>query len=219
MDPVSMGMTGASLLSGFLGGDGAGELSPEMARIFAQFQRLFREQRQYGKGIPGSDPGEQAVLAQQKALAGEGIGQQYEGLLASLGTDNPNAGDALSTFRGNTAGTMAGIDMTMLLEFLKNRQNAKWGGAQSALSGAMGAASSPRTGGGGDLSGLFSQLGNVYAQSKYKPQSPFNFNINGLDYGGSRWNAPAAGGGAEPGGGNSGAWGSGGNQSDPENWR
>jgi hypothetical protein len=196
-DPMSAGMSAAGLLAGFLGG--GNELTPEMRRLLEQYQRLFHEQRAYGKGIPGSDTQEQAALAQAKALAGSDASNQQDSLLAALGTNNPNAGVGLANFKSGVAGNMAGLDYQALLDSLSRRQNAKWGGALSALNGAMGAASGPRTS--NELSGLLMQLGQTWGASRYKAPTPFNFGTAPA----TPWNTSGGfgggGGGAEPGGG------------------
>lgn len=171
MDP-SLISAGAGLLSGFLGGGNeAGELSPEMQRILKMYLKRYRELSRYGAGVPMSDPQEQAALAQAKALAGEGIGQNYQGLLASLGTDNPNAADALANFRSGAQGTLANLDIQALLSSLGARKDARFGQAPALLSQAAGVAGGQRFGGGGsDIGALLGQAASQYAfQKSYKP--------------------------------------------------
>lgn len=184
MDPGTISAI-ASIAGGFLGGgDDAGELSPEMQRIYQMLMKRYRDIMRESRGVPMSDPQEQAALAQAKALAGEGIGQNYQGLLASLGTDNPNAADALSNFRSGAQGTMANLDIQSLLSSLGARQDARFNKAPALLGQAMGAASSQRFGGGTDIGALLGQAASQYAfQKSYKP-NPININYGGVGGGG-----------------------------------
>lgn len=170
MDPGTISAI-ASIAGGFLGGGNeAGELPPEMQRLLQMYFKRYREISRYGAGVPGSDPQEQAALAQAKALAGEGIGQNYQGLLASLGTDNPNAADALANFRSGAQGTMANLDIQSLLSSLGARKEARFGTAPALLGQAAGIAGGQRYGGGQDIGAMLGQMASQYAyQKSYKP--------------------------------------------------
>lgn len=185
IDPISAGMAGAGLLSGFFGGGNESELPPEVARILRLLMKSFREVRQYGRGIPGSDPQEQAALASMKGLAGEDIGNSRERLLAGLGTNAPSAGDALSRFDSSASSTFAGMDMSALLDSLGRRQQARFGTAPGILAQAGGLASSGRISSGQDLSGLLAGAARTYGMSQYKtPQFSINYGAGGSVPGG-----------------------------------
>lgn len=167
IDPVSAGLQGASLLASLFGGSGQPELPPEMQRLYRYLMKISRDRLHYAKGIPGSDPQEQAALAQSRALAGNELGQQYEGLLAALGTGNANQGDALANFRSGAGGTLAGIDANALLGFLANRQKAYMEAAQiGGMAAGPGSAYGPQQGGQTDLAGVFGNLAQTYAYQK-----------------------------------------------------
>lgn len=169
IDPVTAGIeVGGALLSGLFGGN-AGELPPEQQRLYRMILKAYRDTMQYAKGIPGSDPQEQAALAQAKGLAGEGIANQRQGLLSMLGPGGANASgaaDALGNFNSAAAGNLAGIDANFLLQFLQNRQNLRYGGAQGMLNGALGAASGPRVNASPDFGSLIGQLSQQIAYQR-----------------------------------------------------
>lgn len=69
----------AGVLGGLLGG-GQGRLSPEQ-----QFQMgIARDFRRFGKSAPGSDPGEQAALANNQAMLGQQMNQVRQGLYSQM---------------------------------------------------------------------------------------------------------------------------------------
>lgn len=169
IDPVSAGMAGVGLISSLFG-SGEPELPPEVKRILQKLMRSYKDTMAYSRGIPGSDPQEQAALAQARALQGNEQAQQYGSLLASYqpgsGMDT-NAADAQSRFRSNAASQLGATDMQFLQQFLQSRQQMRYGGAQSILGTALSAANSPRPQQpGSDFSGLLMQLGQQWGQQQ-----------------------------------------------------
>lgn len=175
-DPVSAGLLlGGGLLQGLFSGQP--ELPPELQAIFRQLMRAYRDTLAYSKGVPGSDPQEQAALAQARGLAGEDLMQQRQQLLAALTPGSAgasNAADALARFGSNAAGQLAGIDTNFLLQFLRNRQDLRYGGAQGILSGALGAAGGPRINYNPDFAASIGQLAQMlgYARGMNRPFTP-----------------------------------------------
>lgn len=169
VDPVSAGMAGVGLVSSLFG-SGDPELPPEIKRILQKLMRSYKETMSYARGIPGSDPQEQAALAQARALQGNELGQQYQGLLASYQPGSgmeTNAADAKGRFASGAANQLGAVDMQFLQQFLQSRQGLRYGGAQSILGTALSAANSPRMQQpGSDFSGLLMQLGQQWGQQQ-----------------------------------------------------
>lgn len=149
-----------SVAGGLFGNSSQGEMTWQQQNLLNMLLKSLRAQRQYGQGVPGSDPQEQAALAQAKTLAGGDFAQGRESLLAGLGVENPNSADALERFSSAQGAQMAGIDFNALMQALQSRQSAKFGVAGQAAAG-LGAATAarPPMQAGFDFSGLLAQLG------------------------------------------------------------
>lgn len=150
----------AGSVAGLFSGPQQGEMTWQQQVLLNMIIKNLRAQKQYGQGVPGSDPQEQAALAQAKTLAGGDFAQGREGLLAGLGTENPNSADALERFGSAQSAQMAGIDFNALMQALQSRQSVKFGLAGQAAAG-LGAATAARPAPtpGMDFSGLIAQLG------------------------------------------------------------
>ncbi|HEU4754652.1 MAG TPA: hypothetical protein VFU47_16200 [Armatimonadota bacterium] len=165
MDFTSFLPAAGGLIGGFLGGSQEPELPPELQRVFHFLMQMAKQRRQFARSVPGSDPQEMAALAQAKALAGAGMGQQRESLLAALGPNSGlsgNAADALGRFGSSAGAQFAGMDMQALLQALQARQDA-YGQAAGIASGAAGAVSGGyRTAPTPDFGSLFREIGQSY---------------------------------------------------------
>ena len=95
IDPMTA-MALASTVAGFFGGGGRNKEQERLLRISSDAARRLH---QFGIGVPGSDPGELAALAQDRALLGEQQLGQRNQLMGMMGT-NPQMGSAPDAMMG-----------------------------------------------------------------------------------------------------------------------
>lgn len=140
MDPMVLSLLGG--LGGLLGGPQSPEIDPRMQRIYKMLMGSSKAAMRYGKGVPGSDPQEQAAMAQAMGLLGT---QQNGDLQALFGAANPATGmqgfpDMLKNVTSSNQMQTAGLTQSMMMDFLGKRQNARYNIAPGLASQAMGAA-------------------------------------------------------------------------------
>ena len=142
MDAMSGIALGGGLLGSLFGGTSEPELPPELRRIYRMLMQRSKQASRYGAGIPGSDPQEQAVMAQTKAAAGQQFGGMRDNLMAGLrDSDAGNVPDFMQNVTAQNQGLMSGIDSDLLMQFLGQRKNARFNLAPGLAQQAAGVAS------------------------------------------------------------------------------
>ena len=160
MDPMLLMSAIGGLASAFGGGGGQ---SKEQKRLFRFQEGIANQMRNWGQGVPGSDPQEMAALASQRALLGEQQRQDRQGLMSMLDMNQlgGSAPDALTNLTSQQTGQQSALTAQNLLQALSNRKAALGQAAQIAGS-AYGMA--PQ---GTEMGGLGQSLGNLTQMLAY----------------------------------------------------
>lgn len=124
------------ILGGLLGGL-FGNNEPQMPwwqdYAFRFNRNIARDKLRYSKGVPGSDPQEQAALAQSNALLGSQFGQQRDAYGAASSPWGANAGnntDLMANLDNMLGTNRASMLQNHFLDSLTRRQNAQGEAAQ-----------------------------------------------------------------------------------------
>jgi hypothetical protein len=154
--PVGAGLAGAGALIGGIFGGGKPKIPKELQRLYALQLQQARQMQAYSRGIPLSDPQEQAALASQRGLYGE---QARAGAANAGAAYNMNQGmqglpDFLQGLQAQQQGGLQQIQSGALQQSLLARQQAGPQAAQLAA-GAVGAAQYQQQ---PDLSAAFGSL-------------------------------------------------------------
>lgn len=179
------GMGGAAgpwgaLAGGILGGlFGSGpSISPEQRRLFNFQMRSAKDLRSYAQGIPGSDPQELQLLAQQRGLLGQQQRATMEGLFANMGgMGSPAPMDLLQNLATQFQGQQSAAAGGLFNQFFQNRRNALLQAAQIAA-GAMPSAQPNQQG--MDFGPVLGQIGQNWAYQQglrgLQPRQPSTIN-------------------------------------------
>jgi hypothetical protein len=127
---------------------------------------IARQLQAFAQGVPGSDPQEQAALAQMRGQLGIEQGQATNAILGALpGYARTNVADLMKNLAGSQASERSSLDMQALMEALNRRRQALLQAAQVA--GSVG----PKQGGHqSDLPAMFGQLAYQQAMQKAMKQ-------------------------------------------------
>lgn len=171
---------GLGLLGGFLGG--GPQLPPELKKLY-RFQSSIADQlRRYSQGVPMSDPGEQAALAQQRAFLGAEQNNAKNTLFAGLPTQaRATAGgqaDQLGTLASRQVSQNMALDTNHFLASLANRKNALLQASQVGTA-ALGAAGAQRYDLGAGLPEMFGNLAQVMSYAHERNKGAPNNNTGG----------------------------------------
>jgi hypothetical protein len=157
------GALAGAILGGFFGGQQ--KMDPAMKRLMDFQMGIANQLRNYGQGVPGSDPQELAALAQARGQLGEEQRGQRDLLYSALGgAGQTNIGDLLANLSNQQVGQRMALSAQALQEMLRRRREALLQSSQVAQA-AYGPAAAPREQG-PDLAGAFGQFASLYEQSR-----------------------------------------------------
>lgn len=180
--PFNLGLDVGSLVAGVAGGLlNKGPKVPKEVRDLYRMQMGIAHQLQgYANSVPGSDPQEEAALAQQHGLLGEQQLQQQQQLYGAYNpaTDRGNLSDLMRNLTGQQIAQRTSLDSQHLMDALANRRNALLqasGVGQAALGPASQMPGTP----GVDFSSIFGNLAQslAYKNARY----PGAQNSNGVN--------------------------------------
>lgn len=171
VDPMTI-MGAAGAIGGLFGGGPS--ISDEQRRLFNFQMRSAKDLRNYAQGVPGSDPQELQLLAQQRGLLGQQQRATMGGLFAGIGgMGSPAPADMMQNLAAQFQGQQSAAASGLFNQFFQNRRNALLQAAQIAA-GAMPSAQPNQQG--FDLGALLGPVAQGWAYQQglkgLQPRSP-----------------------------------------------
>ena len=156
-----LGSLGMQLGAGLLGG--LFSKRPQYTPSQRLQQQIAQQLQQYSQGVPGSDPQEQAALAQMRGQLGAEQQQATGQVLGSLNSlAQTNVTDLLRNLSSSQAGERGALDIQALMQSLQAHRAALLQSAQVA--GSVGPKGEPARG--QDFPALFGNLAYQYSQQQ-----------------------------------------------------